>query len=170
VRRSISELCVDDHQGDRATIEAWLHNKTVANFAAWIASVEHVARIALDERGPQGFALLNRSGTVALLYVTPAARFHGVSKALLASVEHAAAELGLDELSLVSTSTAAALLHALRLRGSGRTAPRFRCYGVASDGEENPPVLVDGHDQRESETRSHCFHLPPPHAGEGIHG
>jgi len=106
VRQSISELCVDDHRGDRATIEAWLHNKTVANFVAWIASVEHVARIALDESGPQGFALLNRSGTVALLYVTPAARFRGVSKALLASVEHAAAELGLDELSLVSTSTA----------------------------------------------------------------
>ena len=28
VRRSISELCVDDHQGDQTTIGAWIANKT----------------------------------------------------------------------------------------------------------------------------------------------
>src|SRR5262245_36740921 len=101
VRRSITDLCVDDHQGDRATIAAWLDNKTVANFSAWIESAQHAARIALDENGPQGFGLLKHDGTVALLYIDPAARFRGVSKALLESLEHAAAELDLHEVALV---------------------------------------------------------------------
>ena len=31
VRRSISELCILDHQGDATTLELWLANKTTAN-------------------------------------------------------------------------------------------------------------------------------------------
>src|SRR5262245_51785187 len=40
------------------------------------------------------FALLNHSGTIALLYVAPQFRFCGVSKALLASLEEHAMALG----------------------------------------------------------------------------
>jgi GNAT superfamily N-acetyltransferase len=106
VRRSIADLCVDDHHGDKATIAAWLENKTVQNFSAWIASARHVALVAEDESGLLGFALLNRSGKIALLYVAPQVRFRGVSKALLVALERAAVAHGLRQLDVVSTSTA----------------------------------------------------------------
>ena len=58
VRNSITELCVEDHRGDAASIAAWLANKTHDNFAAWISSSRNVAVTA--ERGEKivGFALL----------------------------------------------------------------------------------------------------------------
>ena len=53
-----------------------------------------------------GFALLNKNGTIALLYVAPERRFAGVSKALLAAVEAYALRLGVPQLRLHSTVTA----------------------------------------------------------------
>ena len=46
VRRSISELCVEDHQGDQTTIDAWIANKTVPNFESWIRSNSTIAFVA----------------------------------------------------------------------------------------------------------------------------
>jgi hypothetical protein len=54
VRRSIVELCVEDHGGDRATIAAWLANKTPENVAAWIASPDSVAVVAQTFTGIVG--------------------------------------------------------------------------------------------------------------------
>src|SRR6478735_4761117 len=37
VRRSITELCLADHQDDPAILEKWLANKTPTNVRSWIA-------------------------------------------------------------------------------------------------------------------------------------
>jgi hypothetical protein len=67
VRRSITELCTEDHQGDGATIAAWLANKTEANFTRWIDSDRHVAPVAEQSGRVVGFGLLSRTGFVDLL-------------------------------------------------------------------------------------------------------
>jgi GNAT superfamily N-acetyltransferase len=106
VRRSIVELCYDDHRGDEDTLASWLANKTPARFEQWIGSGEHVALVAERNNEVVGFALLNLKGSIALLYVSPGARFSGISKALLGAVEQAATASGISELRLESTVTA----------------------------------------------------------------
>ncbi|MFN7982436.1 MAG: GNAT family N-acetyltransferase [Vicinamibacterales bacterium] len=106
LRRSIAELCTADHHGDGASLTAWLSNKTVQNVASWIASPNNVAVVADAPAGIIGFGLLIQPGTLALLYVSPVARFHGVSKGLLAFLEREASRLGMREITLESTETA----------------------------------------------------------------
>jgi GNAT superfamily N-acetyltransferase len=106
VRRSIAELCGEDHYDDPAMVASWLENKTPANFATWIDSADNVPLVAQENGNLRGFALLNRGGRVLLLYVAPEARFRGVSKALLSALEGEAVELGLREVHLASTATA----------------------------------------------------------------
>lgn len=106
VRRSITDLCVEDHQGDGATIAAWLANKTETNFTRWITSDQHIAFVAEQAGRVAGFGLLDRAGLIALLYVSPDVRFQGVSKALLTAMEDAARSAGVRTLTLDSTATA----------------------------------------------------------------
>ncbi len=47
VRRSITQLCVEDHRHDGATLERWLANKTPENFVARIAATARLALVAL---------------------------------------------------------------------------------------------------------------------------
>jgi len=131
VRRSICELCRDDHEGDQATIDEWLANKTVPNFEAWIGSDSYRAVVAETAAGLVGFGLMNLDGLVALLYVAPPSRFQGVSKALLASLEEEARRAGIREIRL----------------GSSATALRFYAScGFSSDGDPRPAFGI---------TRSH---------------
>lgn len=106
VRQSIAELCVEDHRGDETTIAAWLSNKTIQNVASWIASPRNIAAVSQAPVGIVGFGLLSQTGTLALLYVSPHARFHGVSKGLMAWLEAEASRLGIREITLESTATA----------------------------------------------------------------
>ena len=106
VRRSISDLCIDDHQGDQATIDAWLANKTVPNVESWIRSNRSIAVVAEATADLAGFGLLDLQGQLALLYVSPEARFQGVSRALLRSIEEEAMNAGISEIRLDSTATA----------------------------------------------------------------
>jgi len=126
VRQSIVDLCFDDHRGDQAAIAAWLENKTVANFSAWIDAADNVARIAADETGVLGFALMTCSGGVLLLYVAPGARLRGVSKALLAELEDVARGLGLRELTLASTTTARRFYLGCGYESAGASKPGAR--------------------------------------------
>lgn len=106
VRRSIVELCVEDHRGDSKTLAEWLKNKTTADFEDWIASDRHVALVAEREGAIVGFGLLNLSGVIEFLYVSPEARFSGVSKALLSALEEQALAAGIRETKFESTVTA----------------------------------------------------------------
>jgi GNAT superfamily N-acetyltransferase len=104
VRRSIVELCGADHRSDAETIALWLANKTANNMRRWIEH-GHVL-VATQGTAIAGVAALSGSGEITLNYVSPDARFRGISKALLARLEGRAAELGLTALTLQSTATA----------------------------------------------------------------
>ncbi len=104
VRRSITELCAADHRNDEAFIARWLANKTPETMVGWIMN-SHVF-IAEEDSQIVGVAALTGSGHVTLNYVSPEARFRGVSKALLRAVEIKAVELGCRTCTLKSTKTA----------------------------------------------------------------
>jgi GNAT superfamily N-acetyltransferase len=104
MQRSISELCTLDHRGDAATLAAWLANKTPANVCAWIG--RHHVLVADDAGAILGVAAMSAAGKVLLNYVSPSARFRGVSKALVQGLEERAARLGIPLLTLGSTATA----------------------------------------------------------------
>lgn len=106
VGQSICQLCVEDHQGDEATLNEWLANKTEANFERWIASERHIAIVAEQASQIVGFGLLKVEGEIVLLYVSPEHRFLGVSAGLLARLEQEASAYGIAELSVFSTATA----------------------------------------------------------------
>ncbi len=106
VRRSVVELCVEDHRGDGKILAEWLENKTTVNFEDWIASDRHVALVAEREGAIVGFDLMNLAGVIALLYVSPDARFSGVSKALLSALEEEALNAGIRTMKLESSVTA----------------------------------------------------------------
>lgn len=104
VRRSIRELCVLDHQGDESTLSLWLANKTPANMRRWIET--HTVFVAIVGDQTIGVAAVRADGEVLLNYVAPEARFQGVSKALMRSIEVWASEHDLEWLKLESSATA----------------------------------------------------------------
>jgi GNAT superfamily N-acetyltransferase len=106
LRRSIVELCEADHGNDPQFLSRWLANKTPENVAAWIADAGNFIYVAVDGGRIAGVAAMTRAGLVTLNYVSPDARFKGVSKALLTELERKAAEFGLAQCSLESTKTA----------------------------------------------------------------
>jgi GNAT superfamily N-acetyltransferase len=104
IRRSITELCMADHRGDEIHIGKWLSNKTPENVARW-TTLDYC--IVAEESGVLlGIAAMNDSGKVLLNYVSPDARFRGVSKALMQHLEERAVGLGLAECILETTGTA----------------------------------------------------------------
>lgn len=127
VRRSIIELCYDDHRRDPTSLASWLANKTPVNFERWIGSREHVALVAERDDELVGFGLLSLGGSIALLYVSPDARFSGVSKLLLSALEDAAIAAGIRELKLESSATAFSFY---KRRGYSSTGPPSRAFGI----------------------------------------
>jgi GNAT superfamily N-acetyltransferase len=105
-RRSITELCVADHDNDARVLDAWLGNKTITNVQSWISSNPSGVFVAVTDRVVCGVAVILPSGEVVLNYVSPDARFKGASKALMTRLEKRGGELGLDRITLVSTVTA----------------------------------------------------------------
>ncbi|SDF77884.1 GNAT family N-acetyltransferase [Thalassobaculum litoreum] len=105
VRRSIVELCEEDHGGDVHRIAEWLANKSPQQVARWIADSEQLWSVAGREV-IEGAGAVRRDGRVLLLYVDPAARFSGVSRALLEQLELDAFQAGATRISLQSTRTA----------------------------------------------------------------
>ena len=94
IRRSIVELCRADHRGDGPTLDQWLANKTPHNVRTWIGNRDSHMFVADDDGAILGVAAIQSSGRIALNYVSPDARFRGVSKALMARMEAKAVELG----------------------------------------------------------------------------
>ena len=106
LRRSIQELCHADHNGDAARLADWLFNKTRENMAAWISDPQSFVFVATEGGTILGVAAMTRTGKITLNYVSPDARFRGISKALIDRLEAQARELGLDCCTLNSTETA----------------------------------------------------------------
>ncbi len=106
LRHSIQELCHADHSGDAAKLASWLANKTPENVAAWISNPQNLVVVATDGETILGVAAITKAGEITLNYVSPEARFRGVSKALVEHLEAQARQLGLDRCTLNSTETA----------------------------------------------------------------
>ena len=106
LRRSIQELCHADHNGDAARLADWLSNNTQENMAAWIRNPQSLVFVATEGGRILGVAAMIRTGKITLNYVSPDARFRGISKALINRLEAQARELGLDYCMLNSTETA----------------------------------------------------------------
>jgi N-acetylglutamate synthase-like GNAT family acetyltransferase len=121
VRRSIVELCHADHGGDEVLLGKWLSNKTVENVMRWIMQ-SHVV-VAEEAETILGVAAMNNSGKITLNYVSPDARFHGVSTALMQRLEAQARALGLRECVLETTQTALRFYQSLGYAKSEESYP-----------------------------------------------
>ncbi|MBR1120765.1 GNAT family N-acetyltransferase [Bradyrhizobium lablabi] len=106
LRRSISELCAADHHNDPAILGRWLANKTPEIVAGWTMEPESSLLIAMEDETILAVGAVRNSGEITLNYVAPAARFRGVSSALLAALEARALDRGSTRCTLVSTETA----------------------------------------------------------------
>lgn len=106
LRRSITELCVADHQNDPARLGEWLANKTPEDVASWIADPDNCMFVAVAGERVLGVGSVRSGGEIALNYVAPEGRFQGVSRAMLRTLEDTARELGCHRVTLTSTFTA----------------------------------------------------------------
>ena len=125
VRRSIVELCVQDHGNDRALLRAWLRNKRAETAEAWIANARNRCIVAeLDGRlGAAGCVTVD--GAIVLNYVAPRLRFQGVSSAMIRRLEAIARECGNASCTLLSTGTARRFYLARGYVDDGPCASRF---------------------------------------------
>jgi GNAT superfamily N-acetyltransferase len=114
-----------------ATLAAWLASKTPENVRAWIGNADNHMLVA-DEGGTiLGIGGMQRSGRISLNYVSPGARFRGVSKALMRRLEARALELGLATSTLESTETARQFYRSIGYSEAGASTPGFGvgiCY------------------------------------------
>ncbi|RTL71931.1 MAG: GNAT family N-acetyltransferase [Hyphomicrobiales bacterium] len=125
LRRSIAELCRADHQDDPETLRQWLGNKTPESVRAWIAAYGPRLVVAEAEGRILGIAGLQPSGRISVNYVSPDARFMGVSKGMMADLERQARGLGLTECTLESTRTALAFYRGIGYTEAGPPVPGF---------------------------------------------
>ena len=106
LRRSIVELCAADHRNDPAILARWLSNKTSEIVASWIAQSGNSVLLAVENGSILAVGSVTDTGKITLNYVSPDARFRGVSRALLRALEARAAERGNIKCTLASTETA----------------------------------------------------------------
>lgn len=106
LKRSIAELCVADHRNDSAILAQWLGNKTHENFRAWVNQPDNSILVAVANQTILAVGSVTDAGMIGLNYVSPDARFQGVSRALLRALEVRAAARGNHRCHLTSTETA----------------------------------------------------------------
>ena len=84
----------------------WLANKTPENLRAWIARPDASLLVAVEDGAILAVGMVSDAGEILLNYVSPSARFRGVSRALLKALEARARERGAAIATLESTETA----------------------------------------------------------------
>lgn len=104
--RSITELCAPDHHNDPAILARWLANKSPEIFKSWITQPDNSVLVAIEDDTIIAVGAVTDRGEITLNYVVPAARFRGVSRALLRALETRARERGNTRCMLKSTETA----------------------------------------------------------------
>jgi GNAT superfamily N-acetyltransferase len=129
IRRSITELCTADHADDPAILERWLANKTPENLAAWITRPGNSVLVAVENEAILAVGSVTDQGEITLNYVSPDARFRGVSRAMLAALETRARERGNTTCTLTSTETARRFYETA---GFVQTGPSTEKFGSSS--------------------------------------
>jgi GNAT superfamily N-acetyltransferase len=125
LRRSIVELRVADHGNDQTILAQWLSNKTPEIVASWIASLDNSLLVAVEHGTILAVGSVTNAGEVNLNYVSPDARFRGVSRALLRALEARATERGNVRCTLTSTETARRFYQANGYVEDGLLAGKF---------------------------------------------
>jgi GNAT superfamily N-acetyltransferase len=127
MQRSITELCVADHKGDPTILARWLANKIPENFIAWIARPDNCLLVAVEGASVLAVGCVTDAGEITLNYVSPDARFRGISRAMLKALETRARERGNARCTLTSTGTARRFY---RAAGYVEDAPAPFKYGM----------------------------------------
>jgi GNAT superfamily N-acetyltransferase len=130
MRRSIAELCVADHQNNEGILKRWLSNKTPEAFESWIRQPDNSLLLAVEGGNILGVGSVTDAGQITLNYVSPDARFRGVSRALLGALEARAVERGNKRCTLTSTETARRFY---RSNGYFEDGPPVGNFGTSSD-------------------------------------
>jgi GNAT superfamily N-acetyltransferase len=126
-RRSITELCLADHQNDPTTLDAWLRNKTSERFIAWLTDEGKCMIVADSGEGVCGVGMVHRTGELGPCYVLPGRQRQGIGTAMLTALEAQARAWGLAKVFLLSTVAARAFYerHGYVATGEGRAG-----YGI----------------------------------------
>jgi GNAT superfamily N-acetyltransferase len=156
LRRSISELCVADHGNDPMILARWLSNKTPDIIASWITQPGNSMLVAVEGRTILGVGSVTDKGEINLNYVSPDARFRGVSRALMSALEARAMQRGSGRCTLISTETARRFylsagysedgppLRKFRTRGSYPMSKRLAlCSSCDADAHDEEAALID---------------------------
>ena len=106
IRRSISELCTADHLNDPVILGRWLANKTPETVASWVRKPSNSVLVAVESDTILAVGCVTDAGEITLNYVSPDARFRGISRALLVALETREQEGGNKRCILLSTETA----------------------------------------------------------------
>jgi GNAT superfamily N-acetyltransferase len=126
LRWSITQLCAADHRNDPKILARWLRNKTPEIVASWIAQAGNSLLVAVEDGSILAVGLVTDEGKITLNYLSPDARFRGISRALLGALEVRAIERGNARCTLTSSETA------------------HRFYLSAGYSEDGPPVRQFG--------------------------
>lgn len=129
LKRSISELCIADHENRPEILERWLSNKTPEIVASWIVQPSNSMLVATNGSAIIGVGLVTDKGEINLNYVAPEARFQGVSRALLGALESRAIKRGNSKCTLSSTVTARRFYLS---GGYKEEAPAAHTFGITS--------------------------------------
>jgi GNAT superfamily N-acetyltransferase len=129
MRRSIAELCVADHRNDEAILTRWLSSKTPELFVSWITQSNNSLLVAAEGGNILAVGSVTDAGQITLNYVSPDARFRGVSRALLGALEVRALERGNSRCTLTSTETARRFY---RANGYVEVGPPVSSFGTSS--------------------------------------
>ena len=124
LRRSITELCVEDHRNDAASLAHWLRNKTVEHFERWLLEPSNVVLVCAGVT-VGGVGLVTRGGQIHLCYVAPDRQRQGVGRALLLAMEAQALRSGLEEIRLTSSATARGFYEKHGYVPDGQSVPAF---------------------------------------------
>ncbi|MES0882200.1 GNAT family N-acetyltransferase [Roseibium sp. SCP14] len=120
LRRSIIELCQNDHGNSPERYEPWLKNKTAENVERWIRGPGRVFSAVDQNRRVVGISMGTPDGEVVLNYVLPEARYCGVSKMLMNAIEDYFRDRGLSSSILNSTCTAENFYRSIGYSETGR--------------------------------------------------
>jgi len=167
MRRSIIELCVADHHNDPAILERWLANKRPEIVASWIAHPGGSMLVAAEDDAILAVGAVTDAGEITLNYVSPDARFRGVSRAMLAALESRAQERGNHRCTLTSTETARHFYHRA---GYTEDAPPQGKFGTTGSYPMSKLLMVirlepvvdtlpDGFDVLRSEVRAEGYNF-----------
>jgi hypothetical protein len=75
------------HQGDAATLERWLANKTPQVFLACVTNKNNGCVVAEENDHLLGEGMLGRCGDVLLLYLLPGMQLRGIDKVIYLAME-----------------------------------------------------------------------------------